>query len=117
MPATASERLAAAHAAVDHACQLLLSPTPLQLDASAQLLQTAIAELVAVANSIPSSQSEARAQARLLKRSIDRAARLLESAAGFYSNWIRFVGALCAGYNGEGQPAPLDRGARLLAQG
>jgi hypothetical protein len=117
MAATASERLAAVQSAVDRACQLLLSPTPQQLDACARLLETAVSELSALPDTAPESKNDARAQARLLKKSIGRADRLLESAAEFYSNWIRFLGALCAGYTGQGQPASVEHDARLLARG
>ena len=123
MPATAIERLAAARAAVDQACQLLLDPTPKQMDECAHLLQTAIAEIRNFRNPEPHSlpvspeRDSALEQARLLHTSIGRAARLLESAAAFYANWIRCLSALCAGYTGQGQPAALERGTRLLAQG
>jgi hypothetical protein len=128
MPRTASERLAAARSAVDRACQLLLSPTPQQMDACSQLIQAAISDLSESPNlevpSLPAgpqirpaSHPDELHQARLLKASIGRAARLLESAAAFHAGWIRCLGALCAGYTGQGQPAALDRGAHLLARG
>ena len=124
MPATANERLAAARTAVDQACQLLLDPTPRQMDVCACLLKTAIAEIRNVRSpdppALPVSPGEGSAafdQARLLKISIGRAARLLQSAAAFHANWLRCLSALCAGYTGQGQPAPLERGVRLLAQG
>jgi len=128
MPRTASERLATARTAVDRAGQLLLSPTPQQIDACSQLIQAAISEVSELRNlevpSLPSgsqirpaSHPDELHQARLLKASIGRAARLLESAAAFHAGWIRCLGALCAGYTGQGQPAALDRGAHLLARG
>jgi hypothetical protein len=116
MPRTASERLAAARNAVDDACQLLLSPTPQQLDDCSRLLQSAISEVCGVREGVR-TPTDALRQVRLLRASIGRAARLLESAASFHAHWIRCLGALCAGYTGQGQPAALDRGARLLAQG
>lgn len=122
MPATASERLAAARAAVDQACQLLLSPTPAQMDRCAGQLQTALEELTAfrqTGNSLDSPQirTEALACARSLKSSIGRFKCLLESAAGFHANWIRSLAALCAGYTDQGQPATLERGRHVLARG
>ena len=43
MPAAANERLAAARAAVDQACQLLLNPLPEQMDRCTHLLESAVA--------------------------------------------------------------------------
>lgn len=124
MSASANERLAAARAAVDNACQLLLWPTPEQMDRSAQLLESAIGELRNICDPgrqlISMSPHESRAavdQARLLGVSIRRTARLLEGAAAFHANWIRCLSALCAGYTGQGQPATFERGVRVLAQG
>ena len=120
MAASASERLAAARQQVDRACQLLGSPTARQMDDCAWLLQSAIAELTAArhcAPAEPDSKKTACVQARRLQASIDRAGRLLESAGTFYANWIRFLRVLTGGYTGGGEPAALDRGARLLARG
>jgi hypothetical protein len=122
MPAAASERLAAARAAVDQVCQLLLSPTPEQMDQCAGLLQTAVGELTGFRNSAaaatnPQLKTEALTHARSLASSLGQAKRLFESAAAFYENWIRCLAGMCAGYTPHGQPAALDRGARFLARG
>ena len=119
MTASANERLAAARAAVDDACQLLLSPTAEQMDRCARLLESAVAELRAFRTSINASspRAELPAEARSLQRSIGCAKRLLESAGAFYANWIRCLAALCGGYTNQGQPAPLERGGRLLVKG
>ena len=119
MSASANERLAAARVAVDEACQLLLSPTPEQMDHCARLLETGVAELRAFRTSINASppRAEALAETRSLESSIGRAKRLLESAGAFYANWIRCLAALCGGYTNQGQPAPLERGGRLLVKG
>lgn len=120
MPASANERLAAARAAVDDACQLLLSPTPEQMDRCGRQLQSAIAELQAFCKSLPACpqpRAETLAQTRSLENSIGRAKRLLKSAGAFYANWLRCLAALCAGYTAQGQPAPLERGGHFLARG
>ena len=124
MAAPASERLTAARAAVDRACKLLLSPSPQQMDDCGRLLETAILEVRNFydpnhwGDPVNGTESrEALAEARLLKISIDRTARLLQGGAAFYCNWIRCLSALCAGYTGQGEPATLERGARLLARG
>lgn len=124
MAASASERLAAARTAVERASQLLLSPTPEQMDGSARQLETAISEITEFRNcgtlTEPGSvalRQEAMGQARLLKRSIFRAARLLESAALYHAHWLRCLGALSAGYTPRGQPAAVEHHVRLLARG
>ena len=125
MAATASERLAAAGAAVDHVCQLLLSPTPEQMEQCTRLLETAVAEVTAgrmaavapASGAAHPSSSHLETQGQLLKSSIGGARRLLESANSFYANWIRCLGALCAGYTEQGRAAAIQRGGRLLARG
>ena len=119
MPATASERMAAARTAVDRACQLLLSPTPEQMDRCTHLLEKAVSEL----NSIPdgtqltgASKAKALLETHRLASSLHRARRLLESAVAFHANWIRCLAALCSGYTSQGQPAALQRG-RVLVRG
>ena len=121
MPAAAKERLAAARAAVDQACQLLLNPLPEQMDRCTHLLESAVAELNASRNAGPRLnhhlKSEELQLARSLQSSIGRANCLLESAAAFYANWIRCLAALCFGYTAQGQPATLERGGHLLVRG
>jgi hypothetical protein len=122
MPASANERLAAARAAVDKACQLLLTPTPQQMDRSSRLLESAVAHICAFQESTPTfphlqARAEALAETQSLKISIGRAKRLLESAGAFYANWIRCLAALCGGYTNHGQPAPLERGGHFLVKG
>ncbi|HLK48202.1 MAG TPA: hypothetical protein VKT49_08710 [Bryobacteraceae bacterium] len=122
MAATANERLAAARGAVDEACQLLLSPSPEQMDRCARLLETARTELIAFRQchtvfQESSAKTGSLAQARSLESSLHRVKRLLEGAAAFHANWIRCLAAMCAGYTDQGQPAPLQRGGHLLARG
>jgi hypothetical protein len=122
MSASANERLAAARVAVDDACQLLISPTPEQMDRCARLLESAAAELRSFLQSLRASnhiqtRAEELAETRSLVSSILRARRLLESAGAFYANWLRCLAALCGGYTGHGQPAPLERGGHFLAKG
>lgn len=116
MPATAEQRLAAARAQVDSVCQLLLLPTPATLDRCAQLLADAISELTAGGGSGDSSEA-CRAEAQRLRRSIGLTRRLLEGAAAFHHNWIRWLGILCSGYTNHGEPARVEHGSRLVTQG
>jgi hypothetical protein len=88
------------------------------MDDCSRLLESAVVELSVLLNHQPARfETDPVEQARLLKTSIGRARQLLESAEAFYTNWIRYLGACCAGYTDEGQPGTLDRGARLLARG
>ena len=119
MASDGSDRLAAACAAVDQACVALLDPTPEKFDRCSHLLSAAISELKAereFGSAAERRQLLAR-DARDLQQSIGRARLLLESAAAFHRNWVQWLGALCAGYTGEGEPAPLDAGWRLFARG
>lgn len=122
MPASANDRLAAARAAVNRACQLLESPTPERLDRSTSFLETAISELVAYTRPAPAivsgpERAAIREQALFLKSSIRHARRLSEAAAAFHANWFRCLRALCGGYTPQGQPAALNPHGRLLARG
>ena len=124
MAAPASEQLTAARAAVDRASQLLLAPTPEQMDRCASLLEDAISDLTTAGGhcdpSAPACKppnTETLVQARLLESSVGRAKHLLDSAGAFYSNWIRCLAALCAGYTGSGQPASIERSGRLSVRG
>src|SRR5436305_3057275 len=106
MPSDGSNRLGAVCATVDQACGELLDPTPEKLDRCSHLLSAAISELTAereFAGCPESRQSRAR-ETRHLQQSIGRAAVLLEAAAAFHRNWVQCLGALCAGYTGEGEP-------------
>jgi len=123
MSPTVEERLAAARAHVESACQLLLSPTPDKLDGCAQGLAAAVVEVQACfpdaspAGGDRVSGEAARAEAERLRQSIGRACQLLDHAAAFHSNWIRWLGALCAGYTQRGEPARLEHGPRLVTRG
>ena len=113
--------MAAVRADTERVCQLLINPTPQQLDRCADLLAGAVAQLAACRDDvrlIPESRDdEARAEARRLQRSIHCAQRLLSDAAAFHSGWIRYLGSLCAGYTPHGEPATVPRGSRLCARG
>ena len=123
MQATAHERLAAARAAVDQVCQLLLAPTPERMDRCIHLLEAAVGEITACsqpqdpAGGMADLPNEIGEHGRRLMTSIGRARGLLESANSFYANWIRCFSAICGGYTGQGQPAAIDRGVHLLARG
>ncbi len=119
MSRSPGERLIDARAAVDRACHLLLTPNPQHLDDCAALLQAAIAEVKPLRTTgKPAADCPgAFAEACLLQASIGRAWKMLESAAAFHANWVRYLGMLCSGYTVEGEPAAVDRGSRLLARG
>ncbi len=118
-PARVSEKLAAARAEVDAACQILLSPTPEELDQCAARLAAALAHVTDCRTAAQSdvSAEQPRREAHRLGRSLRRAHRLLEAAAAFHNGWVRCLGAMCAGYTNRGEPAAVERGGRILVRG
>ena len=114
-----SQRLATAGAEIDHVCQLLLDPTPEQLDRSSAILSAAVAEVAACrdASRAAGSLPAVRAQARRLGQSLRRARLLLDASARFHADWIRCLGILCAGYTDQGEPSALAHPSRIWARG
>lgn len=114
-----AERLAAARVEIDRVCQMLLDPTPQQLDESSAVLQAVVAEMGACREASRAARpaSDARGQAHRLAASLRRARLLLEGAARFHADWIRCLGALCAGYTDRGEPSAIARRSRICAQG
>jgi hypothetical protein len=53
----------------------------------------------------------------LLRTSIRRTARLLESAASYHARWNSLLGAMSAGYTASGAPANPCRTGRLSVRG
>lgn len=121
MPPPLSERLSAACAELDLVLQLLLSPTPQQLDQSAAHLTAATTLLTACRDAAHHSSASERIRAqepvRRLGHSLKRARDLLESAAAFHAGWIQLLGTCCAGYTGQGTPAAVQHASRLFARG
>ena len=118
MATPAGERMAAAQAHTDRVCQMLLSPSPEQLDRCTELLAAAVSEMTvcrdAAADPIRSRDPEILAETRRLQGSVRLAQRLLSGAAAFHADWIRCLGGLCAGYTVHGEPAAVELGPRRV---
>lgn len=127
MALVVTERLGAVRAEVDQVCQLLLSPTPESMDRCSERLAAAVAEMTACQASGENlhpdkgpanvGPDDALLEARRLEQSLSRAHRLLEGAAAFHRNWLRWLGAMCAGYTVHGEPAAVERGSRVVVRG
>ena len=113
------QRLAAASAEIDRACQILLDPTSRHLDQSSAVLGAVVAEVTACRDAIRAARPRpaGRDQALRLAQSVRRARVLLEGAARFHADWIRCLGALCAGYTDRGEPSVVSHPPRVWARG
>jgi hypothetical protein len=114
-----AERLLAARAEVERACDLLVAASPDACSHCENALQRAVAELTDYGSNGPgmAGGAGARSAARGLRRDVLRAARLLESLAGFYRGWECILGTLSVGYTAGGAPAPVVRHGRLYCRG
>jgi hypothetical protein len=115
------QTLAEVRAEVQRVCELLHSPTPAAVDRCSIALGSAISRLVEWrkrfhAGDRPSNRL-ALEEARRLRASVHRAARLLESAAAYHAGWRKALGALCAGYTASGVPADAAPPGRLCLRG
>jgi hypothetical protein len=115
---TIAEQFAAARAQLDAACSLLLAPTPAAVDQSAALLESAGRRLLDCRDGLSEQHGDAEVlvQAWSVRRSFQRAARLLENAARFHDNWIGVRGAMTGGYTSRGEPAPVRHPGRLCLE-
>lgn len=81
---------------LEAACELLIDPTPENLDRSACVLARAVTCLQAGRPAAP--------EAALLRESVRRAGRLLETAADYHLQWQRILLRLAAsGYTAGGE--------------
>jgi hypothetical protein len=113
------ERLLAVRSEVDQACNLLISPSPTALDSCSHLLETAGSRLAELQPQLHQGAGNPAAQqeARRLRTAVMCAKVLLQNASSFHVNWGRLLGALSAGYNERGDPAPVSRHGRICLQG
>lgn len=114
-----TQRLALAGAEIDRVCQMLLDPTAEQLDNSSAVLEGIVAEMTACRDAIRAAGPlpDVREQARRLAQSVRQVRLLLESAARFHAEWIRYLGAVCVGYTERGEPGAVARPSHFWAQG
>jgi hypothetical protein len=108
-----------ARLALIEAGDLLCSPRPAQFDRCETALKAAAWELAAFRADVGDAGScpEALAEARSLKTALERARRLLESAADHHRRWSRALGSLVGGYTARGEAAAVARPGRMLLQG
>ncbi len=95
---------------VDAAWILLIDPTPENLDRCSALLRRAVSNL---SNSRPPGK-----QARLLRASVRRVGRLLETAAAYHHHWIKILRSMTAGcYTADGDLTSLPAPGRVSMEG
>jgi hypothetical protein len=120
MPAAPSPTpLVAVRAEVRRACDLLVAASPEALDRCQEALQRAVSGLTDFRSQCLRAPDDAgvRSTAGGLRSEVRRAARLLESLAGFYHGWERILGAMSGGYTADGAPATVVRHGRLYCRG
>jgi hypothetical protein len=112
------EQLASTRMQLDAACALLLSPTPDAVDRCATQLESTGSRLAGVCDQMAAAQGDPAAieEARKVRRSFERASRLLDSAAQFHQNWQAVRGALTGGYTNRGEPALLRHNGRVCLE-
>ncbi len=95
---------------VDAAWILLIDPTPENLDRCSALLRRAVSNL---SNSRPPGK-----QACLLRASVRRVGRLLETAAAYHHHWIKILRSMTAGcYTADGDLTSLPAPGRVSMEG
>jgi hypothetical protein len=116
--AAVMERLAATRAQLDAASEQLLSPTADAVDRCSALLESACSRLTDCRAEVAAAQGDAGAleEAWKLRRSFQRASKLLESAARFHDNWVAIRGTMTGGYTNRGEPAPLRHPGRVCLE-
>jgi len=113
------EELTCARQQLDTASALLLRPSPEALDRSSALLEATGCRLRELQPLLSQQTGNAVVleEARRLRRSFQRTARLLGSAADFHCRWLQVRGALSGGYTKSGESAPLVHRNRICLHG
>lgn len=109
----------AASGAIDAAVELLKAPTAANLAGCAGLLERAVSLAAGWRDRAGQGREigPATEKARMVRTSVRRASRLLESAAGLYAGWGRVAGVLCEAYAATGETGAFPPGARLSVRG
>src|SRR3954452_13625976 len=107
--ATVIEQFAATRAQLDSVCDLLRSPSPDSLDSCATIFASAVSRMLDCQSSIPEAHGDAAAMAAAwdVRRSFQKAGRLLENASRFHGGWTSVRGAMTGGYTNRGEAAPV----------
>ncbi len=110
--------LEAALSAVREAGELMTTPRPEKLDASALRLEAACRELAGIRERLADHPAGAPALATAgnLRRAVAQAARLLEGAMEYHSHWVLLKGTIAGGYDRTGRAADFVAPARTFVQ-
>jgi hypothetical protein len=114
-----------ARLALIEAGDLLRSPRPARLERCEAALGLAVRELTACKAALGDGGNrpdalacpETLAEARGLKTALERASRLLDSAADHHRRWSRVLGALVGGYTAQGEAAAVTPPSRTILRG
>jgi hypothetical protein len=98
---------------------MLQRPTPEVLDSCVAHLAAVTAEIQATRPQWPRlvGNREAAGEARLVRRALTNARRLLDNAAQFHSGWRKLRAALTGGYRADGSAAEIAVPCRIFIQG
>ena len=112
-------QLTAIRLQLDRAGDLLTRPSPESMEAGTAVLAAAASELAGYSDRFALAAGDAAAleEAWRVRRSFNRADRLLRHAAEFHSNWVQIRGAMAGGYTACGEAAPVLHASRLNVQG
>jgi hypothetical protein len=110
------EQLAATRVQLEGACDLLVVPTAGALDRSAEMLASAGRKMSELAPGLAAARGDAQAmeEAWKVRRTLQRAGKLLDNAARFHENWTAIRGAMTGGYTPSGEPAPVRHPGRVF---
>jgi len=113
------EQLSSARRQLDQAGSLLCRPSPQALKECSTVLEAAGRQMTEWQGELAgqAGNPEALAEAWRVRRSFQRASRLLQSAAEFHGNWLRERGVMTGGYTGTGEGAAVQYGSRICLEG
>ena len=107
------------HLQLERVCRILLWPSPEALDGCENLLASAAAELEASQSGWQKAAGDRLAgeEARLARKTLGRAGRLLGNASNFHARWQRMRAAMSGGYQADGAPGQLRCPTRIFVEG
>lgn len=113
-----TRQLAEVRSRLDRACERLTSPSPEAMDQCSYDLESAMRQLAACQPQLSAhaGDAEALAEAWHVRRSFQRARRLMDSASVFHDNWMRLRGVMSGGYTPTGDPGPVVHQSRICLQ-
>jgi hypothetical protein len=116
---TSAGQLRSASEQVQHACDLLLAPTPDALDLCSTLLEGAAGKLAALQPALHRARGDAEQldEARSLRDAVRCAGALLANAAEYHHRWQEWIGIRTSGYGPGGAPGEAAHPARLCLRG